>query len=162
MNSNMFLKILIVILIFIILLIVWFFTLDDLHSWINFEPDNVQIAEGTVVKSYYDFSITTRSTRAGRRYRHKTKVIIVEYKVNGKTYTTKHRISYGDDSQVGDTREVSYNEKQPKYGYVRPTSSIYILYYTILIFGIIILCIFIIVIGVLLFYSRIVKKYNYL
>ena len=157
MNYNMFLKILIIILIFLIFLIVWFSTISDLYSWITFEPDNVQITKGTVITSYYE-----SNTYRHYRHRKRTKVIIVEYKVNGNIYTATHKINYADDSQVGDAREVSYNEKQPKYGYVRPTSSIYIEYYAIIIIGTIILCIFILVIGVLLFYSRIVKKYNYL
>ena len=100
----------------------------------------------------------------GRRHKNKTKVIIVAYNVNGQTYTTEHRISYGiaDDSQVGDTREVSYNEYRPEFGYIRPTIAVYILYYFIVIVGIIILCIFIFVISKLLFYFKIVKKNNYI
>lgn len=161
MNSNIFLKILIIILIFFIFLIVLSATLSDLHSWITFEPDNVQITEGKVVRSYYDYGISSR-TRSSRRY--KKKVLIVEYNVNDKTYTTQHKISYGiaDDSQVGDTRKVSYNEYKPQYGYVRPTISVHILYYTILIIGTIFLCLFVFIIGKLLFYYRIVKKHNYL
>ena len=94
----------------------------------------------------------------------KRKFLVVEYKVNDKTYTTERKVVYGiaDDSHVGDIRQVSYNEYRPQYGYVRPTTAVYILYYTIVIIGLIILVIFIFVISKLLLYFKIINKNNYM
>ena len=158
MNSNLFLKVIIIILIFLIFLIVFFATLDDLFSWIIFKPDNAKIANGKVISKYYEYT-----PAATHRTRHRQTVLIVEYEVNAKKYTTKHIASYGiaDNSQVGDTREVYYDEYQPKYGYVRPTISIYILLGFIIIMGIFISSLLIVIIGKLLFFYKIVKKYNY-